>query len=117
MSTVIGLAGRADDSAEIEVRLTAPVRRFYRVLAGDVPAVLGGYAAGLHNEEGTPVGDIETSASGRMLIGASRAGLGFIEEGEIVPVGTPAFMIPRAHLAAHYHRHDEPVEVLAPGGA
>ncbi len=77
MSAVIGAAGRADDSEEIEVRITVGTRRLYRVLAADVPFVLAGYSAVLYSEEGEPIGDIESSASGRMLIGASRAGHGF----------------------------------------
>ena len=40
-----------------------------------------------------------TSASGRVLLGASRAGLGFVLDGEACPVEAAAFMVPRDHLA------------------
>lgn len=115
MRAVVGSAGRADDSDEIEIRIEAPVRRFYRVLSADVPFVLRGYAAILYGEEGSPAGDIATSASGRVLIGASRAGLGFVQVGEVFPVEAAAFMIPRDHLRAHYHRLDGPIAVLGGG--
>ena len=112
MRAAVGSAGKADGSDEIEIRIAAGVPRFYRVLADDVPGLLQGYSAVLYGEEGEPVGDIEASASLRMLIGASRAGLGFLTDGETCPVGVPAFMIPRDHLRAHYYRGDGPVEVL-----
>ncbi len=111
----VGSAG-ADDSGEILVRITAGPRRRYRVLAGDAPALLAGRPAVLYAEEGEPIGDIRTSASGRMLIGASRAGLGFVPGGTACPVGPPAFAIVRDHLRAHYGRNDGTVEVLR-GGA
>jgi len=109
---MIGSAGRADGSDEIEVRIAVGVPRVYRVLAGDVPRLLQGYPAALYGEEGEPVGDIAASASLRMLVGASRAGLGFVADGATCPVGVPAFMVPRDHLRAHYDRGDGPVEVL-----
>lgn len=112
----VGTAGRADGSDEIEIRIPAPASRCYRVLADDAPRVLAGWPAILYDEEGAAVGDIESSASLRMLVGASRAGLGFVAEGETFPVEAAAFMIPRDHLRAHYYRHDGPVEVLG-GGA
>lgn len=114
---IAGTAGGADDSDEIEIRITAGVPRLYRVLAGDAPRVLAGYSAILYGEEGEPVGDVAGSASGRMLLGASRAGLGFVTDGEVFPVEAAAWMVPRDHLRAHYYRHDGPVDVLAGGGA
>lgn len=113
MRAVVGTAGRADDPDEIAIRLVAPVPRRYRVLATDAPRVLAGYSAPLYSEEGEPVGDIAGSASGRMLVGASRAGLGFVPVGEIFPVEAAAWMVVRDHLRAHYYRHDGPIEVLA----
>jgi hypothetical protein len=115
MTTVIGSAGRADDSDEIEIQIASPVLRVYRVLAADARQVLAGYPAVLYSREGEPVGDVATSASGRVLLGASRAGLGFVLDGEACPVGIAAFLVPRDHLRAHYDRHDGPVEVLAGG--
>ena len=112
----VGTAGRAEESDEIAIRIAGPVPRRYRVLAADAPRVLAGYPAILYSEEGEPVGDIESSASLRMLIGASRAGLGFVADGETFPVEAAAFLIVRDHLRAHYYRDDGPVEVLG-GGA
>ncbi len=112
MRTVVGSAGRADDSDEIEIRIAAPIRRFYRVLAADARQVLAGYPAVLYSEEGEPIGDVAASASGRMLGGASRAGRGFVPDGEAFPVEAAAWMVPRDHLRAHYYRHDGPVPVL-----
>ena len=105
----IGTAGRVDDSDDIEVRV--PGHR-YRVLAADAPRVLAGYPAVLYSEEGEPVGDIESSASLRVLLGQSRAGRGFVLDGETFPVEAPAWMVVRDHLRAHYYRDDGPVEVL-----
>ena len=115
MRAVVGSAGRADTPDEIEIRIAAPVPRRYRVLAADAPRVLAGYSAVLYSEEGEPVGDIESSASVRVLLGASRAGLGFVADGEARPVGAAAFLVVRDHLRAHYNRHDGPVDVLAGG--
>ena len=75
--TAIGAAGRAEDSDDLEIRVDG---RCSRVLAADVPAVLAGYAALLYAgdpAEADPVGEIGSSASGRMLLGQSRAGRGF----------------------------------------
>ncbi len=116
MRAVVGTAGRADNSDEIEIRITAGTPRRYRVLAEDASRVLGGYSAVLYSEEGEPIGDIATSASGQMLLGASRAGLGFVPDGEVFPVEVAAWMFSRDHLRAHYYQHDGPVEVLG-GGA
>lgn len=114
MSTVIGTAGR--DGSGIEVRLVAgPRRGCYRVAAEEVPTLLAGYPATLTADD-VVVGDIAASRSLRVLLGAFRAGLGFLEAGTVCPVATAAFMVPRAHLAAHYERDDGPVPVLA-GGA
>lgn len=110
MRAVVGTAGRAEDSDEIEIRIGGGRR--YRVLAADVPFVLAGYSAVLSGEEGEPVGDIAGSASGRMLLGASRAGRGFVADGEAFPVEAAAWIVPRDHLRAHYNRHDGPVDVL-----
>lgn len=115
MSAVVGTAGRADTPDEIEVRIAVPVPRRYRVLATDAPRVLAGYAAVLYSEQGEPVGDIAGSASGRVLLGASRAGLGFVPDGAVFPVGAAAWMVVRDHLRAHYYRNDGPVEVLGAG--
>lgn len=115
MRAVVGSAGRADTPDEIEIRIAAPVPRRYRVLAADAPRVLAGYSAVLYSEEGEPVGDISGSASGRMLLGASRAGRGFVPDGAAFPVETAAWMVVRDHLRAHYHRHDGRVEVLGAG--
>ena len=117
MTAAIGTAGRADDSDDLEFRIDGG--RYYRVLAADVLLCLRGYPALLYAgdpDSADPVGDIESSVSGRVLLGASRAGLGFVAEGETFPVEAAAFMIPRDHLRAHYYRHDGPVEVLG-GGA
>ena len=80
--------------------------------AGDAPFLRAGYPAVLFMEEGKPIGDVRTSASGRMLIGATRAGPGFVPAGSACPVGAPAFAIVRDHPGAHYCRNDGPVEVL-----
>jgi len=116
MRAGVGTAGRADDSDELEIRIRAPTPRRYRVRGEDVQRVLRGHPAVLFSEEGEPIGDIAGSASGRMLIGASRAGLGFVPDGEVFPVEAAAFLIPRDHLRAHYNRHDGPIEVLGGGG-
>ena len=114
MSTVIGEAVR--DGDEIEVRLVAgPRRGCYRVAAEEVPDLLAGFPATL-TADGAAVGDIAASRSLRVLLGAFRAGLGFLEAGTVCPVVSAAFMVPRAHLAAHYEREDGPVPVLT-GGA
>ena len=114
MSTVIGQAERDGDG--IEVRLVAgPRRGCYRVAAEEVPILLSGYPATLSADD-VAVGDIAPSKSLRVLLGAFRAGLGFVEGGTVRPVGAAAFMVPRRHLAAHYERDDGPVPVLA-GGA
>ncbi|HIH03204.1 MAG TPA: hypothetical protein HA263_04935 [Methanoregulaceae archaeon] len=112
MRAVVGSAGRADDADEIEIRIAAPVPRVYRVLAADVRQVLAGYPAVLYSVEGEPVGDVATSASGRVLLGASRAGLGFVLDNEACQAGAAAWMVVRDHFRAHYYRHDGPVEVL-----
>lgn len=115
---VVGYAGKADDSDDIEIRITVGTRRCYRVLADDVPAVLIGYPAILYAgdpESADPAGDLETSASLRMLIGQSRAGLGFrvtVPSGGPLPVNAAEWTVPRDHLRAHYYRDDGPVEVL-----
>jgi hypothetical protein len=53
-----------------------------------------------------------------VLLGQSRAGLGFVvtvpSEGPI-SVAEPEWLIPRDHLRAHYYRDDGPVEVLEAG--
>ena len=114
MSTVIGEACRDGDG--IEVRLVAgPRRGCYRVGAEEVPDLLAGFPATL-TADGAAVGDIAASWSLRVLIGGFRAGLGFLEDGTVCPVATAAFLVPRAHLAAHYERDDGPIPVLA-GGA
>lgn len=115
MRAVIGSAGRADDPDEIEIRIAVPVPRRYRVLATDAQQVLAGYPAVLYSVDGEPIGDVAISASGRVLLGASRAGLGFVPDGAAFPVGAAAWMIARDHLRAHYYRHDGPVEVLGAG--
>lgn len=114
MSSIIGEAVRDGDG--IEVRLVAgPRRGCYRVAAEEVPGLLAGFPATL-TADGMPVGDIAASRSLRVLLGGFRAGLGFLEAGTVCPVVTAAFLVPRAHLAAHYERDDGPVPVLA-GGA
>jgi hypothetical protein len=119
--TTVGSAGRAEDSDDLEIRIAGPVRRCYRVLATDVPYVLLGYPAVLYAgdpAEADPVGDVESSASGRMLLGQSRAGLGFrvtVPSSGPLPVDTAEWLVVRDHLRAHYYRDDGPVEVL--GGA
>ncbi len=111
----VGAAGRADDSDDLEIRVGG---RVCRVLAADVPAVLVGYAAPLYAgdpDAADPVGDVEASASGRMLLGAFRAGRGFIvtvPSAGPAPVDPAEFAIVRDHLRAHYWRDDGPVEVL-----
>lgn len=111
--TTVGLAGRAEDSDDIAIRIAIPIRRCYRVMAADVARVLSGWPAVLYaGDAADPIGDITTSARGWMLIGAGRAGLGFVPDGTTVPVDAPAFAIPRDHLRAHYYRDDGPVEVL-----
>lgn len=115
MRAVVGSAYRVDTPDEIEIRIAAPVPRVYRVLAADAGQVLAGYPAVLYSGEGEPVGDVATSASGRVLLGASRAGRGFVSDGEVFPVEAAAWMVVRDHLRAHYNRHDGPVEVLGAG--
>lgn len=111
MTTVIGDAGRDGDA--IEVRLVAgPRRGCYRVIEEEVPTLLSGYPAALIADD-VAVGDIVASRSLRVLLGAFRAGLGFLEAGAVCPVMTAAFMVPRAHLAAHYERDDGPIPILA----
>jgi hypothetical protein len=80
-----------------------------------MPYLLAGFPTPL-TADGVAVGDIAASRSLRVLRGAFRAGLGFVEAGTICPVVVAAFMVPRAHLAAHYSRDDGPIPVLA-GGA
>lgn len=109
---IVGTAGRVDDADAIEIRIAVGTPRRYRVPAGDARRVLGGYSAVLYDDEDGAIGDIATSASGRMLIGAGRAGRGFVPDGTVFPVEAAAWMIPRDHLRAHYHRYDGPVEVL-----
>ncbi|HIH03984.1 MAG TPA: hypothetical protein HA263_09110 [Methanoregulaceae archaeon] len=114
MSQIIGEAVRDDDG--IEVRLAAgPRRGCYRVAAEEVPPLLAGFPAALFAED-APVGDIVASRSLAVLRGSFRAGLGFLEAGTVCAVVTAAFLIPRAHLAAHYARDDGPISILA-GGA
>lgn len=114
MTTVIGTAGRDGDG--IGIRLVAGSRRgCYRVAAEEVPTLLAGHAAALYADD-VAVGDIAASKTLRVLLGGFRAGLGFLEAGTVRPVARAAFMVPRAHLAAHYERDDGPVPVLA-GGA
>lgn len=114
MSRVIGQAVRDGDA--IAIRLEAGTRRgCYRVAADEVPYLLAGFPAPL-TADGAVVGDIASSRSLQVLRGAFRAGLGFVEAGTVCRVGTAAFMVPRAHLAAHYDRDDGPIPVLA-GGA
>ncbi len=108
----VGSAGKADDSDEILIRITAGIRRRYRVLADDAPYLLVGYPAVLYSDDGEAIGDIGASAGGRMLLGASRAGLGFVPDGIGFPVDAAAFLVPRDHLRAHYYRDDGPVAVL-----
>ena len=112
---IVGTAGRADNSDDIEFCIGG---RYFRALAADVPALLDGYDTILYAGDpasADPIGDACASASGRMILGASRAGLGFVVT---VPGGGPEsvdaaeWMVPRDHLRAHYHRHDEPIEVL-----
>jgi hypothetical protein len=115
MTRVIGSAGRDGDG--IAIRLTAGTRRgYYRVAAEEVPDLLAGVAAaGLWSDD-APVGIVAPSRDLRVLLGAFRDLCGFTGGGPLVRVGAVAFLIPRAHLAAHYDRHDGPVEVLG-GGA
>ena len=114
MSTVIGEAGRDGDAIEVWLR-AGPRRGCYRVAAGEVPTLLSGYSAAL-TADGVTVGDIASSKSLRVLLGGFRDGLGFLETGTACPVLNAVFMVPRAHLAAHYHRDDGPIPILA-GGA
>ena len=115
----VGTAGRAGDSDDIEFRIDGG--RYYRVLAADVPLCLRGYPALLYAgdpDSADPVGDIEGSASGLVLIGASRADLGFVVTVPSTgprPVNKAEWLVPRDHLRAHYNRHDGPVDVLAGG--
>ena len=117
----VGTAGRANDSDDIEIRITAGTRRCYRILAADVPAVLAGYLGVLYAgdpESADPAGDVESSASGRMILGQSRAGLGFVvtdPTGGPLPVAEAEWMVVRDHLRAHYWRNDGPIEVLEVG--
>ena len=119
MSPVFGEAGRADDSDDLEFRIDGG--RSYRVLATDVPLCLRGYPVLLYAgdpDSADPVGDIEGSASGRVLVGASRTGLGFVVTVPSTgprPVSEAEWIVPRDHLRAHYNRHDGPVDVLAGG--
>jgi len=113
---IVGSAGRAENSDDIEIRIAGG--RCYRVLAADVPWMLAGYPAILYAgdpAEADPAGDIEASASLRVLLGQSRAGLGFVvtvPSAGTIPVAEPEWMIVRDHLRAHYYRDDGPVEVL-----
>ncbi len=113
MTRVIGSAVRDGDG--IEIRLDAgPRRGCYRVTAEEVPYLLAGFPATLAADD-APVGDVATSRSLAVLRGAFRTGLGFLQAGTVCPVRTAAFMVPRAHLAAHYLRDDGPIPVLAGG--
>ena len=115
----VGTAGRAGDSDDIEFRIDGG--RYYRVLAADVPLCLRGYPALLYAgdpDSADPVGDIESSVSGRVLIGASRADLGFVVTVPSTgprPVAAAEWMVPRDHLRAHYWRNDGPVEIMGVG--
>ncbi|MEN6518844.1 MAG: hypothetical protein ABFC38_11825 [Methanospirillum sp.] len=116
MSTAIGSAVRDDDDG-IAIRLEAgPRRGCYRVAAERVPDLLAGIAAATLWSDDAPVGIVAPSRDPRFLLGAFRDLCGFTGGGPLVWAGATAFLIPRAHLAAHYDRHDCPVDVLD-GGA
>lgn len=111
----IGFAVRDGDG--VAVRLMAgPRRGCYRVGAGETPGLLAGAAAATLCAAGVPVGEIVPSRSLRVLRGSFRDGRGFVRDGARVRVGPTAFVVPRAHLAAHYARCDGPVPVFATRG-
>lgn len=115
MTVAIGYAVRDGDG--IAIRLTAgPRRGCYRVPAEEVPTLLAGAAAATLWADGAPVGIVAPSQDLRVLLGAFRDLCGFADGGPLVRAGAAAFLIPRAHIAAHYDRHDGPVAVLG-GGA
>ncbi len=114
MSREIGHAVRDGDA--IAIRLEAgPRRGCYRVAAGEAPRLLAGRGAAVLRAGDAPVGVVAPSRSLRVLHGEFRAGRGLLEAGAPWPPGGAAFMIPRAHLRAHYDRHDGPVPVLECG--
>ena len=83
MSRVIGYAVRDGDG--IAIRLEAgPRRGCYRVAAEEVPDLLAGFPATLCADD-APVGDIAASRSLRVLRGAFRAGLGFLDGRDRLP--------------------------------
>jgi hypothetical protein len=115
MRPAIGCAVR-DDGDGITIRLgDGPRRGRYRVGVKEVPTLLAGYPAVL-TADSVPVGDLVASRSLRVLLGGFRDGRGFVEAGTRCPVERTAFLVPRAHLAAHYHLCDSPIPVLH-GGA
>ncbi|MEN6516985.1 MAG: hypothetical protein ABFC38_02195 [Methanospirillum sp.] len=108
MTREIGHAVRDGDA--IAIRLEAgPRRGCYRVDAGEAPRLLEGRATAALCSGDTTVGSITPSRDLRILRGGFAAP-GFLEGGPGVPAET-AFLVPRAHLAAHYARFDGPVPV------
>ena len=114
MTATIGTVER--DGDDLLIRLAAgPRRGRYRVPAGEVAGVVAGGRAVLY-DDGTAVSDIAASRSLQVLIGAFRAGRGFVVQPAAFPVLAVVFMIPRARVRAQYDRGDGPIPVLA-GGA
>jgi len=115
MMEPVGYAVRDGDG--IEVRLGGGARRgWYRVAAGEAPALLAGRAAAALWVSAAPVGIIAPSKDLRVLLGAFRDRRGFTRAAPLSWIGAAAFAIPRAHLAAHYARFDGPVTVYAGKG-
>ena len=111
MTREIGHAVRDGDA--IAIRLEGgPRGGCYRVDAGKVPRLLAGVAAATLWSDGVPVGIVAPSRDLRILFGAFRELCGFTGGGPLVRAGATAFLIPRAHLRAHYDRYDGPVPVL-----
>jgi hypothetical protein len=114
MTREIGCAVRDGDA--IAIRLEAgPRRGCYRVDAGEAPRLLAGRGAATLRSGAAPVGVIAPSKGLRVLRGGFCAGRGFSKIGAPWPTSAAAFLIPRAHLRAHYDRHDGPVPVLECG--
>ncbi len=111
----IGSAVRDGDG--IAVRLVAGPRcGRYRVPAGETPGLLAGRAMATLRSDDAPVGLIAPSRDLRVLLGAFRDQCGFVGTGSLIWLGGAAFVIPRAHLAAHYARYDGPVAAYAGRG-
>ena len=115
MTATVGTVER--DGDDLLWRLAGALPGLYWTPAVAVPGLFAGGSAVLYEDDGWPVGTVGTSASLRMLIGEFSPAAVFVYEPGVFAVVDPSFMVPRAHVRAHYWRNDGPVPVLACGGA